>query len=142
MKKKIAILGSTGSIGKTLINIIKQDKKNFEIVLLSADGKFEPKVPSLHQKRISLYFDPIAFWYPPLEESELDEERYRFHAISQRPMHMYHSWGSQNAWLRQISNANKLYMNRKRGAELDLKDKNQVNKFFKEYKYKISINNN
>jgi len=37
MKKKIAILGSTGSIGKTLINIIKQDKKNFEIVLLSAD---------------------------------------------------------------------------------------------------------
>ena len=37
MKKKIAILGSTGSIGKTLINIIKQDKKNFKIVLLSAD---------------------------------------------------------------------------------------------------------
>ena len=31
MKKKIAILGSTGSIGKTLINIIKQDKNNFEI---------------------------------------------------------------------------------------------------------------
>ena len=27
MKKKIAILGSTGSIGKTLINIIKQDNK-------------------------------------------------------------------------------------------------------------------
>ena len=38
MKKKIAILGSTGSIGKTLINIIKKDKKNFEIILLSADG--------------------------------------------------------------------------------------------------------
>jgi 1-deoxy-D-xylulose 5-phosphate reductoisomerase len=27
MKKKIAILGSTGSIGKCLIDIIKQDKK-------------------------------------------------------------------------------------------------------------------
>ena len=40
MKKKIAILGSTGSIGKTLINIIKQDKNNFEIVLLSADGNY------------------------------------------------------------------------------------------------------
>ena len=37
MKKKIAILGSTGSIGKTLIEIIKKDKKNFEIILLSAD---------------------------------------------------------------------------------------------------------
>ena len=41
MKKKIAILGSTGSIGKTLINIIKQDKKNFEIVLLSAEGNYK-----------------------------------------------------------------------------------------------------
>ena len=38
--KKIAIIGSTGSIGKTLINIIKKDKKNFEIVLLSADGNY------------------------------------------------------------------------------------------------------
>ena len=40
MKKKIAILGSTGSIGKNLINIIKKDKKNYEIVLLSADENY------------------------------------------------------------------------------------------------------
>ena len=37
MKKKIAILGSTGSIGKTLINIINKDKKSFEVVLLTAE---------------------------------------------------------------------------------------------------------
>ena len=37
MKKKIAILGSTGSIGKNLINIIKDNQKDFEIVLLSAN---------------------------------------------------------------------------------------------------------
>ena len=37
MKKKIAILGSTGSIGKTLINILKKNKKNFEIVLLTVN---------------------------------------------------------------------------------------------------------
>ena len=36
MKKKIAILGSTGSIGKTLINILKENKNNFEILLLTA----------------------------------------------------------------------------------------------------------
>ena len=36
MTKKIAILGSTGSIGKSLLNIIKRDKKNFKIVLLTA----------------------------------------------------------------------------------------------------------
>ena len=40
MKKKIAILGSTGSIGKTLIEIIKANKKNFEIVLLTADKSY------------------------------------------------------------------------------------------------------
>ena len=40
MKKKIAILGSTGSIGKTLINIIKKDKKKFDIVLLTAEKNY------------------------------------------------------------------------------------------------------
>ena len=36
MKKKIAILGSTGSIGRQTIDIIRKDKKNFEIYLLTA----------------------------------------------------------------------------------------------------------
>ena len=35
MKKRIAILGSTGSIGKTTFDIIKRDKKNFEVILLT-----------------------------------------------------------------------------------------------------------
>ena len=37
MKKKIAILGSTGSIGKSLVNIISKKKNNYQIVLLSAN---------------------------------------------------------------------------------------------------------
>jgi len=37
MKKKIAILGSTGSIGKSLISILKKDKTNIEILLLTAN---------------------------------------------------------------------------------------------------------
>ena len=37
MKKKIVILGSTGSIGKCLINILKKDKKNFDVILLTAN---------------------------------------------------------------------------------------------------------
>ena len=40
-KKKIAILGATGSIGLNLINIIEKDKKNFEIVLLSANKNYK-----------------------------------------------------------------------------------------------------
>ena len=41
MKKKIAILGSTGSIGKTLLKIVNEDKKNFEIVLLTANKDYK-----------------------------------------------------------------------------------------------------
>ena len=41
MKKKIAILGSTGSIGKTLIEIIKENKKNFDVVLLTANKNYK-----------------------------------------------------------------------------------------------------
>ena len=37
MKKKIAILGSTGSVGKQTLEIIRKDKKNFEILLLTAN---------------------------------------------------------------------------------------------------------
>ena len=37
MKKKIAILGSTGSIGKILLNIVKKNKKFFDIILLTAN---------------------------------------------------------------------------------------------------------
>ena len=40
MKKKVAILGSTGSIGKSLIKIIKKDKKNFQIKFLSANKNY------------------------------------------------------------------------------------------------------
>ena len=36
MKQSIAILGSTGSIGKNLLEIISKNKKNFEIKLLTA----------------------------------------------------------------------------------------------------------
>jgi 1-deoxy-D-xylulose-5-phosphate reductoisomerase len=41
MKKRVAILGSTGSIGKCIINIIKKDKKNFEILFLAANSNYK-----------------------------------------------------------------------------------------------------
>ena len=69
--------------------------------------------PEAHRARIETYFDPLPVWYPPFEGAALDEAEYPMHAITQRPMAMYHSWGSQNAWLRQIHGANRLYMNRR-----------------------------
>jgi len=41
MKKKIAILGSTGSIGKILVNLISKDKKKFNVKFLSAKKNYK-----------------------------------------------------------------------------------------------------
>ena len=41
MKKKIAVFGSTGSIGKTTIDIIKKDKNNFEVILLTSNNNYQ-----------------------------------------------------------------------------------------------------
>ena len=41
MKKKIAILGSTGSIGKSTIDVIRKDKKNFDVILLTTNNNYK-----------------------------------------------------------------------------------------------------
>ena len=41
MKKKIAILGSTGSIGRSILNIISRDNGNFNVLLLTADSNYK-----------------------------------------------------------------------------------------------------
>ena len=41
MRKRIAILGSTGSIGKSTLEVIKKDKKNFNIILLTANNNYK-----------------------------------------------------------------------------------------------------
>ena len=58
MKKKIAILGSTGSIGKTLLNIIENDKKNFEIVLLTANKDY--KTLHLQAKKFNCHIKNLS----------------------------------------------------------------------------------
>jgi sulfite dehydrogenase (quinone) subunit SoeA len=46
----------------------------------------------------------------------VDTQRYPLNALTQRPMAMYHSWDSQNAWLRQIHSHNYLFVNPRVGA--------------------------
>jgi len=41
MKKKIAILGSTGSIGRSTLDVIRKDKKSFNVVFLSANNNYK-----------------------------------------------------------------------------------------------------
>jgi anaerobic selenocysteine-containing dehydrogenase len=44
------------------------------------------------------------------------------YALTQRPMIMYHSWGSQNAWLKQILSLNDLYVAESTARALGLAD--------------------
>jgi anaerobic selenocysteine-containing dehydrogenase len=79
---------------------------------LAAQGKRPGKQPPDHlRERVARYFDPLPFWYAPLEDADSDLKRYPLNALTQRPMAMYHSWDSQNAWLRQIHTYNFLYVN-------------------------------
>ena len=41
MIKKIAILGSTGSIGQSTLDVIKKDRKNFKVILLTANNNYK-----------------------------------------------------------------------------------------------------
>ena len=52
MKKKIAILGSTSSIGKSLISIIKNDKKKFKIELLTANTNYKDLINQAKQLKV------------------------------------------------------------------------------------------
>jgi anaerobic selenocysteine-containing dehydrogenase len=80
------------------------------------------QAPPEHRKRIDTYFDPLPFWYPTFEGTQIAEADFPLHAVTQRPMPMYHSWGSQNAWLRQILNRNRLFMHRQTAADRGLAD--------------------
>jgi anaerobic selenocysteine-containing dehydrogenase len=75
---------------------------------LAARGHGDVRPPPEHAARIENYFDPLPLWYPPFEDAEPGD--YPLHAVTQRPMAMYHSWGSQNAWLRQIHSFNRLFV--------------------------------
>ncbi len=52
MKKKIAILGSTGSIGKSTLEVIKKNKKNFDIVLLTANNNYKRLVKQAKEFKV------------------------------------------------------------------------------------------
>ncbi|MBE0509985.1 MAG: molybdopterin oxidoreductase family protein [Gammaproteobacteria bacterium] len=78
---------------------------------LAAQGKTQGKQPPKHlRKRVETYFDPLPYYFEPLESQLSDKHKYPLNAVTQRPMAMYHSWDSQNSWLRQIHTYNFLYV--------------------------------
>jgi anaerobic selenocysteine-containing dehydrogenase len=90
---------------------------------LAAEGKTAGRRPPEHlRERIATYFDPLPFWHPPLEDAAIDTVAFPLNAITQRPMAMYHSWDSQNAWLRQIHSHNALHVSPRTAARAGIAD--------------------
>jgi anaerobic selenocysteine-containing dehydrogenase len=85
---------------------------------LAAEGKRPGRQPPDYlRERVRTHFDPLPFYSESLETQAIDKDRYPLNAITQRPMAMYHSWDSQNAWLRQIHAHNYLFVSPRVGLQ-------------------------
>ncbi|WP_231580122.1 molybdopterin oxidoreductase family protein [Pseudorhodobacter wandonensis] len=87
-----------------LFSIYSEPMRKFQ---LAAEGFGTRQPPEAARARLKQAMDPLPVWYAPFGD---DAASYPVHALTQRPMAMYHSWGSQNAWLRQIHGYNPLYV--------------------------------
>jgi anaerobic selenocysteine-containing dehydrogenase len=89
---------------------------------LAAEGHGDIQPPEYLRPRIKTCFTPLPTWYPPFEGEVVSDDEYPIHALTQRPMAMYHSWGSQNPWLRQIHGHNPMFIPQGLAEEHDLSD--------------------
>lgn len=117
---------SLGFVGSTHAQVIELYSERLQRFRLAAQGHGAVQPPAHERERVARYFDPLPFWYEPFEWSQIDIARYPIAAITQRPMFMYHAWGSQNAWLRQITARNFLYLHPQTAQALDLVDDDWV----------------
>ena len=92
-----------------LIQLYSEVMQTFRLAARGKRAGRQP--PEALRERVATYFDPLPFYYSPLEAQITDRARYPLCAVTQRPMAMYHSWDSQNAWLRQIHAHNYLFVN-------------------------------
>lgn len=88
-----------------LFSLYSEPMRKFQ---LAAEGHGDRQPPDHMRARLKQAMDPLPTWYAPFGDGAAAD--FPVHALTQRPMAMYHSWGSQNAWLRQIHGRNPLYV--------------------------------
>jgi len=99
-----------GFIAKAEPVVLQLYSETLQKFRLAALGHGPVQPPDSERERVATYFDPLPIWYEPFEGAQLSIDQFPLSAVSQRPPFMYHAWGSQNAWLRQISARNYLYL--------------------------------
>ena len=114
-------VGFVGEVEPIVMQIYSEPLQKFR---LAGQGLYNGPCPTdpADRARLTKYFDPLPFWYSPLEMQATDGDAYPLHALTQRPMMMYHSWDSQNAWLRQIVSDNAMYVNVATAAAIGVAD--------------------
>ncbi len=113
-----------GFIGKDDPIVMELYSESLQKFRLAGQGLYDGPQPNneFDRHRLREYFTPFPEYYQPLEQEQTSSEEYPFFAITQRPMMMYHSWDSQNAWLRQILAQNFMYMNRAKAESMGIED--------------------
>lgn len=114
-------MGFIGHADPIVLQLYSETIQKFR---LAAQGHGAQQPPPEHRERVATYFDPLPIWYEPFEGAQVDQVDTKFplSAVTQRPMFMYHAWGSQNAWLRQIVARNYLYLHPDTGARHGIAD--------------------
>ncbi|WP_084386126.1 molybdopterin-dependent oxidoreductase [Roseinatronobacter thiooxidans] len=90
-----------------VFNLYVEPLRKFQ---LAAEGHGSRQPPDHLRARLMETLDPLPIWYPTFTDADAAAKDYPLHALTQRPMAHYHSWGSQNAWLRQIHGHTPLYI--------------------------------
>lgn len=116
-------LGFVGGTAPIVLQLYSETLQKFR---LAAQGHGERQPPDAHRERVETYFDPLPIWYEPFEHDQTSRDTFPLNAVTQRPMFMYHAWGSQNAWLRQIATRNWLYLHPDTGARHGIADEDWI----------------
>lgn len=98
------------SIQPYVFQIYVEPMRKFQ---LAGEGFGQNQPPEQLRNQIIKSMDPLPTWWSIAQDYQDPNDTFPIHAITQRPPAMYHSWGSQNAWLRQIHGVNPLYVSSK-----------------------------
>lgn len=119
-------MGFLGHAEPIVLQLYSETLQKFR---LAAQGHGSAQPPDEHRERVATYFDPLPIWYEPFEGAQVaaaEANAFPLSAVTQRPMFMYHAWGSQNAWLRQIATRNWMYMHPDTGARHGIADEDWI----------------
>ena len=82
MKKKIVILGSTGSIGVNTLKVIRNNKKDFEILLLSTNKNVKKIIHQAKEFKVKNIIINDSIEFKKAQKNKVDRKK-KIYLVSQ-----------------------------------------------------------